>query len=98
MSYQDRIEAERRWYQDYRADLVDADDASAIAYEADAELAKLSEDNHAKDARIKELEAEVVTLALCEQEHVLLAPGRTYRFEAVPGCKVCEKLQEQLDR
>lgn len=64
--------------------------AAKLTAEADAEIA-------AKDARIKELEAEITTLALCEQDHVLLAPGRLYMFEVVSECSACQKLKEQLD-
>jgi len=37
-------------------------------------------------------ELHVIDMALCEVPHLVLRPGRLYRFYAVDGCSACAEL------
>lgn len=37
-------------------------------------------------------EEDILELALCEQNHLILRPNRLYRFVAIEGCANCEEL------
>jgi len=40
---------------------------------------------------------EIIEMALCEVDHVMLRPNRLYRFIVMPNCPACEKLASVYD-
>lgn len=45
----------------------------------------------------KENGGEVMEMALCEKDTVVLRIGQLYRFVPVAGCKECDKLKQEHD-
>ena len=46
----------------------------------------------AEKARRKDRASDVMEMALCEPNHIILRPGQLYRFTALDGCKECAEL------
>ncbi len=44
------------------------------------------------ESQNKEIKQDVIELAMCEQEHLILRPNRLYMFVVHKGCKRCEEL------
>lgn len=61
------------------------------------EVAKMLGEAKAKLESLMAIGDDVLEMGLCETEHVLLKPNRTYRFVVMPDCDRCKELADRSE-